>query len=253
VAAKSSIFSIIGKAFSATFSHLGVVLCVVLAYGLILASIDSLVYDAVVGSSGSDSTGYKQEDLIQLVLSWAGVNLAIEILLGPILAAVAVYVGRQHVLQRKDGSIYKAINFALSRYKRVFLPHMGAQVSIQVGMIIIVPGVLFLMQYAFVDAIACLEEEKSPLNRSKRLTRGRRKSIVLLFLPWLFLSQVIGFVDLWALSQSAWILIATKSAAVMVYFIMVVAFFMLYDERTRQKKKRKKAASPAPESEPSAT
>ncbi len=141
-----------------------------------------------------------------------------------------------------DGALWLAHDLSLSRYSRVFFPHFVAWLSITLGMIIIVPGVLFLLQYAFVDAVACMEEEKSPLPRSKGLTRGRRKSLFLLALPWIILSQVLGFFQLWALSQSGMVMAAGDTVATMITFVMFVAFYLIYDERTR-KRRAKTAAS----------
>ena len=229
MARRSSILTIIGRAFSASARNFHITLTAAAMYGISLAVIDHIIFSMVGVSSPPAS-----QDLPKVLVSMLGAQFGIEIFLGPILAACAVYVGRTAV-EGKSGSLYKAVNFALSRYTRVFIPHFVAWLSITLGMIIIVPGVLFLLQYAFVDAVACMEEEKSPLPRSKRLTKGRRKSLFLLALPWIALSQ------LWALSQSGLVMAAGDTVASMITFVMFVAFYLLYDERTR--KKRSKAST----------
>ena len=39
------------------------------------------------------------------------------------------------------------------------MPYLLAMLSIQVGMLIVIPGIMFMMQYAFVDSVATLEKE----------------------------------------------------------------------------------------------
>lgn len=238
MARRSSILTIIGRAFSASAKNFHITLSAAAMYGISLAVVDHLIF-SMVGVSNPPA----QQDLPKVLLSMLGAQFGIEILLGPILAAFAVYVGRT-AAEGKSGSIYKAVNFALSRYTRVFVPHFVAWLSITLGMIIIVPGVLFLLQYAFVDAVACMEEEKSPLPRSKRLTKGRRKSLFLLALPWIVLSQVLGFFQLWALSQSGLVMAAGDTVASMITFVMFVAFYLLYDERTRKRRSKTTARDP---------
>ncbi len=237
MARRSSILTIIGRAFSASAKNFHITLAAAAMYGISLAVIDHIIF-SMVGVSSPPA----QQDLPKVLVSMLGAQFGVEIFLGPILAACAVYVGRT-AAEGTSGSLYKAVNFALSRYTRVFVPHFVAWLSITLGMVIIVPGVLFLLQYAFVDAVACMEEEKSPLPRSKRLTKGRRKSLFLLALPWIALSQLLGFFQLWALSQSGLVMAAGDTVASMITFVMFVSFYLLYDERTRRKRSKTKAST----------
>ena len=234
MARRTSLITIIGKAISASARNLHITLFAAALYGVTLAVMDHIILSLIGGGLGAEH----QQQMITTLLSMLGVQFGVEVLLGPVLAACAVYVGRTSA-EGQTASLYKAINFALNRYSRVFWPHFVAWLTITLGMIIIVPGVLFLLQYAFVDAVACMEEEKSPLPRSKRLTRGRRKSLFLLALPWIALSQLLGFFQLWALSQSGLVMAAGDTIASMITFVMFVAFYLLYDERTRKKRARK--------------
>lgn len=208
-----------------------VTLPLTLFYALLITSIDVVLYGAVM----PDGRMPTQADLLNVLLPVMGVTLALELVLGPLVSAMAVYVGRSFA-EGTAASLYGAVNFALNRYGRMFLPHLAAQLSIQLGMIILIPGVLFQMQYAFVDAIAALEDEPAPLSRSKKLTRGRRQSIFFLFLPWLLLSQVLIFADLWAVGQSAAALFGVKAIIFLLFFLMQIAFYLLYDERTRKQR-----------------
>ena len=170
--------------------------------------------------------------LIQVVLGYTGVGLVKSILIGPIFAALIVYNGRCSVTNRPV-SIYAGFNFAINRYKRLFLPYLIAQLSIQLGNIIVIPGIMFMMQYAFVDAIACLEKEKHIISRSVKLTKGRRKSLFFLILPWAVLTQLFGFLALYA-SDSILKLTAANMLLEGLIFVMYTCFFMLYDQRIKQ-------------------
>jgi len=55
------------------------------------------------------------------------------------------------------------------------------------------------------------------------------------------LSQVIVFVDLWALSQPGWILAGVKSLTFLIYFTMIVSFYMVYHDRTERRRAAKQA------------
>ncbi|MEC8276468.1 MAG: hypothetical protein VX026_02050 [Myxococcota bacterium] len=173
----------------------------------------------------------QQSELIKLILGTMGVNLVGRIILfGPIFGAICVYIGRNHT-ENKNSSLYGGLNFALSRYKLLFVPNLLAQLAIQIGMIIIIPGVLSWMQFAFVEPVACLEEEKHVLSRSKRLTKGRRKSIFLIILPWIIFSQVFGIVELYAATVGFGATVAACMVMETLLVCMQLAFFMLYHNR----------------------
>ena len=204
------------------------------------ALLDSILFQGVILYTGASNlqeimalpAQEKNAVLIQVVLGYTGVGLMKSILIGPIFAALVVYNGRCS-LQEKAVSLYKGFNFALNRYSRLFLPYMIAQLSIQLGNIIVIPGVMFMMQYAFVDSIASLENEKHVISRSVKLTKGRRKSLFLLILPWAILTQLFGFLALYA-SDSIFKLTAANMLLEGLIFIMYTCFFMLYDQRIKQ-------------------
>ena len=233
MAERSGAFTIGARALQAMAKGAGATLGVTVLYSLLLTVVDTALYGAVMPGGRMPT----QEDLLNVLLPVMGATLAVELLVGPLVAAMAVYIGRAFA-EGSTPSLYQGINFALNRYGRMFLPHLAAQLSIQLGMVILIPGVLFQLQYAFVDAVAALEDEPAPLFRSKKLTRGRRKSIFLLFLPWLVLSQVLIFADLWAVGQSPLALLGVKAVIFLLYFFMQIAFYLLYDERTRKRRQQ---------------
>lgn len=247
--------SILTKTFGALFKSFGLFAVVLSIFGLF----DAILFQGLIQYLGLDTSqelitaggiNIQQAELLKLILGMQGITLVGRIiLLGPIFNSIAVYSGKAYMAQ-KATSIYGAINFALSRYKRLFVPNLLAQLSIQIGMLIIIPGVMSWMQFAFVDSVACLEEEKHVLTRSKRLTKGRRKSIFLVILPWIFFSQVFGILELYASTISFGAVVISSILMECLLMLMMLAFFMLYDKRiqlleekiaARSKKKLKEA------------
>lgn len=97
-------------------------------------------------------------------------------------ATIYLWVRRE---KGEPASLYDAVNFGLNRLRRVLVPHWKAFFYIQLGNIIIVAAILLGLQYAFVDAIATLDDrEPDPLARSRKLTLGRRGTIFRAFLPF---------------------------------------------------------------------
>ncbi|MDP2304521.1 MAG: hypothetical protein Q8P18_00670 [Pseudomonadota bacterium] len=122
-------------------------------------------------------------------------------------APATLYLWVQHE-KKKPASLYEAVNYGLNRFPRVVKAHARALFIVQLGMIVIVPGILFGLQYAFVDAIATLDnEEKDPLARSRKLTSGRRGTLFrtfAVFLLWWAPTQLGGF--FWLQGLGTWAL-----------------------------------------------
>lgn len=230
--AKHSTFSVATRATKALFSNLGVVLPLAVVLGAVVAGLDIGVGKILAPKAFSGGTGADQSELVGLFLGWWGVVLLVELFLGPIVVAMSIYTARTYT-HGGSATLPKALNFALARYGRIFKWHAAAWLSIQLGMIVLVPGILFLLQYAFVDSILVLEDERWPLARSGKLTRGRRGRIFALILPWLVVTQVIGFAELWALQAGVASLVGLMTATYVVNIWVVMAFYVFYEDRTR--------------------
>jgi len=223
----------LARATMATVRMAGVTLLATALYGMAMTICDKVVYGALDMSDLSGASN--QTETVRVILSLFGLQLGVEVFLGPIIAALAIYVGRHTVGNDQSPSVYGGINFAMNRYRNLLIPHAVAWLSIWMGMIIIVPGILFLLQYAFVDAVACTEKEGGPLSRSKRLTRGRRRTLFFIMLPWLVISQAASLFQLWAMSQTVWLMLFGNMLLGLVVFVTFIAFYLVYDERTRPK------------------
>ncbi len=70
----------------------------------------------------------------------------------------------------------------------------GAKVhAVTIGMQVLLPGILYALQYAFVDMVAVLDPEKASLRRSGQLTSGMRGRIFRLLLAYTLFGQVVSF------------------------------------------------------------
>ncbi len=183
---------VLQNAFSVFVQNFGIALFIA-----VIAGGGGAVLSTVATKLFSDNVDFKGQQLLvvstlfgQLVLTlWSGV-------VGSWAAPAQIYLWVQRE-KGKAASLYDAVNYGLNRLHRVWKAHFSAYAIIAAGNIVIVPGVLFGLQFAFVDAIATLDaEEKSPLARSRRLTSGRRGTIfrtMCVFLVWWIPNQLLLF------------------------------------------------------------
>lgn len=245
MAKKSSALSVMSRAGGALFANLGTVLMMAVPLGIFSGWLNQSVLEHF--GSGQPS----EEDMLPMMGTSIGILLAMEVLLGPLLSAMSIYTARAHSHGGK-GSFYKAFNFGLNRYGKMIKWHAIAWLCIHFGLALIcIPGVLFVAIYAFVDPVLCLEKEAWPLARSKALTRGRRRTIFLSFLPWLVISQVVPFVELFGIIPN-WVIASGVDPSNIkmieigtqlgfaglntgVYMVLIwtyMSFYMAYEDRT---------------------
>lgn len=205
-----------------------------------------------IGESIDSAPGAMQSQaaLVKLVLYQMGGLLAVTALVGPVFSAFAVYAGKRQS-EGDPGTLYGAANFALARYARIFFWYLVVQISVQIGLqLVVLPGILFFQMYAFVVPVICMEKESWPMDRSKRLTTGRRRTIFLLLLPWLLIYVGFGIMDLFgwihagvarltgqqdpsnAVMALSWFVI--EGLRSFYEFWMAVALFFLYDDRIKR-------------------
>lgn len=116
---------------------------------------------------------------------------------GAFTTPLALYFWVRHE-KKETGSFYSAVNYALNRYGRVLKPHTAMTILIAIGAQAAIPGIWFALQYAFVDAIATLDDkETDPRGRSQRLTRNQRGKIFrtyVVFTGWILGAFILHFV-----------------------------------------------------------
>ena len=241
---KKSLGKHISAGFSAILGNSGIFIPVTLALG----ALDVFLFRGALSLNGFAPTDnilqmqIPPSALMKLTFSFLGLAIGVKSILGPIVGMLVVLFSRAKA-KNSPLDLGSAFNFIAKRYKSVFLPYLLAMLSIQVGMLIVIPGIMFMMQYAFVDAVATLEKEKHVLTRSKRLTKSRRKSLVMLILPFVLLGQGMQFID-FIYSSNLPALIGFHSLYEGLFLVITATFYMLYHERIlliEQHKARKAA------------
>ena len=213
-----------------------------------VAAIDSFILQGVLKAYNIQGSLLQQNaQLVSVILSFMGANLLKVLLIGPILSMIVVYLGFAFT-KNKEVSPYSALNFVLRNYTRLFVPFLIAQLCIQIGMVVVIPGVLFMMQYAFVDAVTCIEKNPAPLTRSRKLTRALRKSLLGFIIPWALFSQLSGLVIL-QFSDDFLALTSLNVLTQSFYTFILCGFFSAYEYRSYKLAVRRadKEGQPLPE------
>ncbi len=96
----------------------------------------------------------------------------------------------------------------LRRTPDVAAPHGGAALAIQIGLQVVIPGIHYALQFAFVDAVAVDDPERKALRRSSQLTRGIRRRIFKVYALGFVVAIAAGVaialpVELWTRSGEA--------------------------------------------------
>jgi hypothetical protein len=207
----------------------GVVIPVILVPAIVLGIADTVVFHWLGITQNAEDANMQ---IVKVGFGWLATGLVHQILYGPIFAATAIYLGRG----QGPATLYSALNFALNRYGRLFKWHAAAALLISIGSLVILPGVLYTLNYAFVDSICCIEDERWPLARSTKLTRGRRKRIFFLFLP-LFIYGQVSMIAYLSLVKIGWYYVsAMHFATYTVFFLYAVIMYVMYEERTSKAK-----------------
>lgn len=185
------VLSALKNAFQELFRNFGIALFI----AVIAGGVGDVVMYAAGGwiattllphlSLAGDPATHKQLELIISQLAQLGVGIAWYGPVGAWAAGATIYLWVMRE-KKKSATLYDAVNYGLNRLPHTLNAHWKAFTYIALGSIIIVPAILLGLQYAFVDAIATLDdEEPKPLARSKRLTLPRRGTIFRSFLPFM--------------------------------------------------------------------
>jgi len=252
----------IGGHFSSALNTLTSYAIVFVPLLILLGALDSFLFLTALNLNGIEATqnilnmGLSQSALIKLSFSHLGLMLGTKAIIGPFIAMFAVLFSRATIMD-KALSFGEALSFALKRYSSVVKPYILAMLSIQIGSIIVIPGIMFMQQYAFVDSVATLEKEKHVLSRSKRLTNTRKKTLYFLILPYIILGQgiqILEFIHSADLQKLILINMGYEAALILI----LCSFYSLYHERIaliaerKARKEAKKAAQEAKEDESTA-
>lgn len=178
-----------------------------------------------------------QGQLIAHELTRTFVVMIVGVFTLPLLHAGAIYQWMRGS-EGKPATIKGTLNFALSRYKRMLGPHAASWITVQLGMIIVVPGLLFGLQYAFVDCIAALDDNaKKPLVRSQKFSYGRRGRIAFMWLaivPWYIAYSLVATYQ--ATAWGVWAILGLAMVNALVHIPFEMAMCGMYQERIHDAK-----------------
>lgn len=214
-------FKVVAEATAHTLKNIWLLLPFVVLVGgvgsVIAWQLGSVALDHFV-----DPGAGQQAQLITSELTKLAVLTIWGILAAPVLDAVTIYAWRNRHGTRSYGG---AINFTLNRFGRMFGPHALSFTGISLGMSVIIPGVMFGLWWAWVDAITATRDRtldpllrslgrdpdsRSPLQWSRVLSRGHRLKIVRAWLPYVF----------WYLPAAMYLVYQAEGAG----FLAVLAF-----------------------------
>lgn len=140
-----------------------------------------------------------------------------------------------------------------SRTLDVAAAHGGVKHAVTVGIQVLIPGIYYAIQFAYVDMVAVLDPERPSLRRSADLTWGHRARIFKLLLIWFLVTFTlvygIGFaLEPWEdMSASMFdprvidlpTVILQDLASVLTSWVLTLALLLMYNERIEREAARK--------------
>lgn len=143
------------------------------------------------------------------------------------------------------GAVFSEVG---ARLVEISGPHGARQHAVSIGLQILVPGIFYALQLAFVDMVAVLDPERPSLKRSGDLTWGMRGRIFRVFAMWFVVTAAVvgglevaldgsqavtmAFVDPRELSIHTYFL--TEFLTAVTSWVLTLALLVLYQEREAQ-------------------
>lgn len=218
---------------SATMSHFGLAVVACALFGGVSGAASGLLY-----SQEHALQSWAGHDQMKGMLLLFGLDILLQVgvtvLLGPIFQAAASFSAFRHS-RGKPGSVSLGLNFALTRYKRMFAPHAKAWLTILLGIqLFLIPGIIYWNQFALVDSVAVFEKSKRPLRRSRQLTQGYRRTIFVMAFPWLIygVPALVIVPELVGISPA--LMVPHQMLVALYLFVVFAGYGRLYLERTGQ-------------------
>ncbi|MBT3221295.1 MAG: hypothetical protein HN348_19610, partial [Proteobacteria bacterium] len=209
---------------------------------------------------GIQSGAYAGLELFFLTLPWQAWNLVLQCVGGSWLAIVVLRLA----IDAHEGrplAFGATLKESVVRLADVAGAH-GAKVhAIVVGMQVLIPGIFYALQLAFVDMIAVLEPERPALQRSGALTYGIRGRLFRMLTLWVIVSAALqigagvlmedsdvlmaSLLDIRELGY--WTLVVQDTIWTFTTWILTLSLLALYLERSKRiaaiEKARAKAKS----------
>lgn len=225
------------RGFAATFSNFGAFLVLAIVLAVPADLVRDLSFNLFQGlfTSYLPARGITIDPQQVVILAMAAADVP-GLLVSCLFAAFAIPAAYYLYLKHEAGespSLGAAANFGLLRWRRVIWPYTAAMLVIWLGSIVVIPGILYTIFYAFVVAVATLDDKaRRPLDRSTKLTWGRRGRIFriyLLFIPWWGWYATFG--PLLLMEQPLVIRLAAEIINEFIGLVTTLCFLQLYQER----------------------
>ncbi len=157
----------------------------------------------------------------------------------PILSAAAILCWRARENGDSPPTFQSTWTFAKSRYRRMVGPHAKAYIAITLGMMVLIPGVVYGLWFAFVDPITATDDRsKKPLDRSRKLTRGRRGRLVRAWLPYAIWSVPVSalppYIPRIMEAIGPMSVVAFGVVEILLLTIMKMAMYGFYEQRIQE-------------------
>ena len=181
-----------------------------------------------------------------LLMPWTLVLYSI----GGAACAIAWVRGAHEVDEGRGADTSAILGEVGGRLVEISGPHGARQHAVTIGLQLLVPGIFYALQLAFVDAIAVLEPERGAWKRSGDLTYGMRSRLFRLYSMWFVLTiGIVGAlqVGIGGTEAITVALVDPRALGLPVYFVselvtaltswvLTVALMVLYKEREAQVK-----------------
>jgi len=162
--------------------------------------------------------------------------------------AIAWVRGADEVAEGRPVDTSAVLGEVGSRLVEVSGPHGARQHAVTIGLQLLVPGIFYALQLAFVDAIAVLQPEGAAWKRSGDLTYGMRSRLFRVFAMWFVVTLlVVGGLQVGVGGTEAITLamVDPRALGLPIYFVselitaitswvLTVALLVLYKEREAQ-------------------
>ena len=236
-------FKVVARAAVVTSSNLFLLLPFVLVVGglgsLLAWWVGAWALERLVKPGAGQQTQLMTSELTKLVVLtvWG-------ILAAPVLDAVSIYAWRN----RDGGRSFKgAINYMLTRFRRMFVPHALSFTGISLGMSVIIPGIMFGLWWAWVDAITATRDRtldpilrslgrdpdsRTALQWSRVLSRGHRGRILRAWLPYALWYLPAAMYLVYQAEGAGWVyVLAFGTFNMLLLTVMEMAMVGLFEER----------------------
>jgi hypothetical protein len=133
-----------------------------------------------------------------ITMPWYAVNVIIHTFVGGWLAVIVVKLA-DSAHRGEAMNLGDAVTTATTRILDIAGAHGAKVQAVFVGMQVLIPGIFYALQYAFVDHVAVLTPEEAALKRSGELTWGVRGRLFRVLTLWFISAQAAGFGIIYAM------------------------------------------------------